>query len=110
MSNEIKEKIKKYVGLTNEAGMQAFWDKINLKLAAEVKEMEGMNREQLIKYAAETRVYMLEMQNQIGIAMEAIGVQQNMIEILAKAVNCLIEKKEVTALDLATMQTGKFDC
>ena len=88
--------------------MKAFWDRVNGKLGVEFTIIEKLSKKELIKYAAETRVYMVELQNQQVLAFEAIALQQEMINRMAEVINALIDKKPVTAIDIAMGQVGQF--
>lgn len=103
MDKEIIDKIKEYeTAAGSEDGMKAFWERMDLLLTTEVNQMQDMSREELINYAAATRLFLVELQNQVNIyaeAMQVMQTRQNLqaknIDLLAFAVNNIIDKKKI---------------
>ena len=64
MEKETAEKLAEYLEATKSAeGMAAYFERLKVKLNEEVQALQPMSREQLIQYAAETRIFMCELQN-----------------------------------------------
>lgn len=101
--NEIRE-----AGTSPEA-MAEYWKRLEVKLLAEVEKLRTKSPEELLQYAAENNIMILELQYQLNIHVEMIQKQQGYIDLLAGAVNKLIDKQEQETIDFAKVVKGKFE-
>ena len=84
--------------------LKQFYAEMDTQIEEQVKCMDSMSRQELIKYAAETRVnamsYLMQQQQQLNTAWDCIRCLNEKIEVMAGTINFMIMKKPVKRIDL----------
>jgi len=84
--------------------LQQFYADIDNQVKEQIKCMDAMGRQELIKYAAETRLnamnYLMQQQQQLNTAWDCIRCLNEKIEVMADTINLMIVKKPVKRIDL----------